>query len=72
MLIVDSETKKCNVDFDCISDSDYAQVRIFTMFQETNFAMVLRLYGNSEIGGHAWSRLGYLICLRHLFIDRVQ
>jgi len=25
-LTVDSETGKCNVDFDCISDSDYAQV----------------------------------------------
>ena len=27
--------------------------------------MVLILEGNSEIGEHVWSEIGYLICLRH-------
>jgi len=33
--------------------------------------MVLKINGNSEIGAHVWSDLGYLICLRHMFISRV-
>ena len=37
-----------------------------------SYAMVLILDGDSVIGAPVWSNLGYLICLRHLFISQEQ
>ena len=35
-----------------------------------SFSLVIILDGNSEIGAHLWSTLGYFICLRHLYGSR--
>ena len=33
--------------------------------------VILILDGNSEMGAHVWSNLGYQICLRHLYTSKV-
>ena len=39
----------------------------FSMHPHTTCLMVLMLDGNSEIDAHVKSKIGYLICSRHLF-----